>query len=184
MTDTPTKYKFTVASLLLMEEVGIFPPDHRTELLNGEITDMSPINAPHAYSVSVLNRFFSRELSPDTYFVSVQNPLQLSDHALPQPDLLVAHHRPPPAGAQHIQASEVVVLVEVADSSYRYDRHTKLPEYAAAGVPEYWIVNIAERQIEVYTQPEADYYQQAVIRKRPFTTSLGPELDVASIFAQ
>ena len=72
--------------------------------------------------------------------------------------------------------------MEVADSSYRYDRQTKLPEYAAAGVPEYWIVNTGERQLEVYTQPEGNYYRQTVIEKRSWATSLGPTLPLETLF--
>ncbi len=183
MINTPTKHKFTVASLLLMEETGILPPDHRTELLNGELIDMSPIKAPHAYCVSMLNRFFSQNLPPDTYFVSVQNPMQLSEHSLPQPDVLVARYRAEGYFERHVQPPDVVLLIEVADSSYRYDRQTKLPEYAAAGVPEYWIVNIGERQLEVYTQPEENYYKQAVIEKRSWVTALGPTLPLEMLFS-
>lgn len=181
MIATPTKYKFTVDGLMLMEEAGLFPPDYRIELLNGEIVEMSPIKSPHAYCVSMLNRFLTREL-PDRYFISVQNPVQLSEHSMPQPDVLVAHFRPEGYAKRHIQATDAVLLIEVADSSYRYDHSTKLKAYAIAEVPEYWIVNIAERQVEVYTQPEEDYYRQTIIQKHPFATSLGPELDPKVLF--
>ncbi len=182
MIDTPTKHKFTVASLVLMEETGVLPPDHRTELLNGELIDMSPIKASHAYCVTQLTRFFYQHLPADQYVVSVQNPMQLSEHSLPQPDVLVARYRAEGYFERHVQPPDVVLLVEVADSSYRYDRHTKLPEYAAAGVPEYWIVNIGERQLEVYTQPEGNYYKQAVIEKRLWATALGPTLPLKTLF--
>jgi Uma2 family endonuclease len=183
MFDTPTKHKFTVASLVLMEEAGILPPDHRTELLNGELIDMSPIKAPHAYCVTQLTRFFYQHLSANEYLISVQNPVQLSEYALPQPDVVVAHYRAKGYFDRHIQPSDVALLVEVADSTYRYDRHTKLSEYAAAGVPEYWIVNINERQLEVYTQPEGNYYKQAIIEKYSWVTALGPTLAVETLFS-
>lgn len=183
MVTTPTKFKFTVESLWLMEQAGVFPPDYRMELLDGEIIDMSPIKAPHAYCVSTINRLFTRHLPPDQYFISVQNPIQLSDHSLPRPDLVVAHYQKEVYAKRHIQANDVVLLVEIADSSYSYDRHTKLKAYARAGIAEYWIVNVSERQVEVYTQPEADYYRQTVIQRHPFTISLGPELDPATLFS-
>ena len=180
MITTPTKHKFTVESLLLMEQAGIFPPEQRIELLSGEIIDMSPINAPHAYCVTLLNRFFTRQLSPDLYIVSIQNPMQLSSYSLPQPDVVVAHFRE--ALNQHyIQASDVVLLIEVADTSYDYDRHIKLKEYASAGIPEYWIVNLPKQQIEVYTHPEEDEYRQIKIHKKSFETSLGHTLSFKEI---
>ena len=74
MIDTPTKHKFTVNSLVLMEETGVLPPNHRTELLNGELIDMSPIKASHAYCVTQLTRFFYQHLPTDQYVVSVQTP--------------------------------------------------------------------------------------------------------------
>lgn len=181
MITSPTKYKFTVDGLTLMEEAGLFPPDYRIELLNGEIIEMSPIKSPHAYCVSMLNRFFTRQL-PESYFVSVQNPVQLSENSLPQPDLVVARQREGRYAKRHIQADDVLLLVEVADSSYRYDQDTKLKAYATAKIPEYWIVNIPNQQIEVYTQPEGDYYKQTIIQKHPFTTSLALELDPSILF--
>ena len=182
MIATPTKYQFTVDGLMLMEEAGLFSPDDRIELLNGEVVEMSPIKFPHAYCVSMLNRLLTREL-PNKYFVSIQNPIQLSEHSLPQPDVVVAHFRQEGYAERHIQAADVILLVEVADSSYRYDRDTKLKAYAAANVPEYWIVNINEQHIEVYTQPEADYYRQTIIQKHRFATSLGPEINPAQLFS-
>ena len=183
MITTPTKYKFTVDGLMLMEEAGLFPPDYRIELLNGEIIEMSPIKVPHAYAVTQMTRFLYQYLSGDAYFISVQNPIQLSEHSLPQPDGVVAHFRPEGYAERHIQAADTVLLMEVADSSYRYDRGAKLKAYASAGVPEYWIVNVAERQVEVYTLPEEDYYRQTIIQKQPFVTSLGPEFAPSALFS-
>lgn len=181
MIATPTRHKFTVESLLLMEQAGIFPPDQRMELLSGEVIDMSPINAPHAYCVTLLNRFFTRQLPPDLYIVSIQNPIQLSVHSLPQPDVVIARFREGLLDQEHIQAKDIVLLIEVADSSYEYDRHIKFKEYAQAGIPEYWIVNLPQRQIEVYTQPKEDRYTQTKIRKEAFDTSLGHSLSPVEI---
>lgn len=180
MIATPTKHKFTVDSLLLMEQAGIFPPDQRIELLSGEIIDMSPIHPPHAYCVTQLTRFFYQHLSADDYIISVQNPIQLSSYSLPQPDVVIAHFREA-LDQHHIQASDVVILIEVADTSYDYDRYIKLKEYTAAGIPEYWIVNIQKRQIEVYTDPEEDIYTQIKIHKQSFETSLGRKLSLKEI---
>jgi Uma2 family endonuclease len=115
--------------------------------------------------------FFYRYLSANKYIISVQNPIQLSSYSLPQPDVVVAHYR---EGLleKHIQPQDIALLIEVSDSSYDYDRHTKLKEYAAANVAEYWIVNLSQQQIEVYTRPEGNGYMQINIYQRAFDTSL------------
>ncbi len=170
---TPTKYKFTVENLLRMEQAGVFPPDQHMELLNGEIIDMSPINPPRAHCVTRLTRFFYQHLSANDYIISIQNPIQLSSYSLPQPDVVIADFREAALRQDHIQAADIKVLIEVADSSYDYDRYIKLKEYALAGIPAYWIVNLSQLQIEVYTQPEGDRYIQSEIYQEAFDTSLG-----------
>lgn len=180
MIATPTRYKFTVENLLQMEQAGVFPSDYRLELISGEIIDMSPIHPPHAQCVTLLNRFFTRELPAHLYIVSIQNPIQLSAYSLPQPDVVVAHYR---EGLleKHIQPQDIALLIEVSDSSYDYDRHAKLQEYAAANVTEYWIVNLPQHQFELYTKPEGGAYTQINIYQRAFDTSLGVRLSPEDI---
>lgn len=156
-----TKHRFTVDDVYLMVDNGILPPNQRVELINGELIDMSPINLPHASSVTKLDRFFSRHLSQDKYIILVQNPILLSEYSLPEPDLAITFYREELLENEHTQPQDIVLLIEVADSSYCYDRNVKYPLYATEGIPVYWIVNLNEQQIEVYTHPEGDEYTQA-----------------------
>lgn len=86
MIAAPVRHRFSVNDLLLMEDSGIFTPDQRVELIDGEIIDMLPINQPHAACVRKLIRFFQQHLPLDQYILDAQNPLQLTKHTLPQPD--------------------------------------------------------------------------------------------------
>lgn len=178
---TLTKHRFTVADVYLMVDHGILPADQRIELINGEIIDMSPINPPHASSVTKLDRFFSRHLSQDEYIIRVQNPVLLSDHSLPEADVTIAHYREALLEDEHPQASDIAILIEVADTTYRSDRNTKAPLYAAEGVPVYWIVNLNKRQVEVHTLPEAGKYTQVQVYQDDFAV-LGATITPHDIF--
>jgi Uma2 family endonuclease len=168
MISVPVRHRFSVDDLLLMEESGVFPPGQRIELIDGEIIDMSPINQPHAACVRKLIRFFQQHLQLDQYILDAQNPLQLTEHTLPQPDLIIAHYRPELLNEEHIQPADVALLIEVSDATYAYDRNGKYAQYAAAGIPIYWIVNLNQRQVEVYSQPSGDQYQNAEVYQSEF----------------
>lgn len=158
MISHPIRHRFSVDDLLLLEKSGVFAPDQRIELIDGEIIDMSPINQPHAACVRKLIRFCQQNLPLDSYILDAQNPLQLNEHTLPQPDLIIAHYRSELLADEHIRPRDVALLIEVSDSTYRYDQTVKLAQYAEAGIPSYWIVNLNQQQIEVYTQPSNDHY--------------------------
>lgn len=132
-------------------ETGIIGPDDRVELLEGVIVAMAPQNPPHAFVIGVLNRAFSAAAGADRS-IRVQTSLDVSDLSTPEPDLAIV------AGSHRDYAvahpTTALLVVEVADSSLLQDRLTKAPIYAAAGVPEYWIVNLRERCIEVYRAPD------------------------------
>lgn len=181
MIATPTRHKFTVDRLALIEQSGAFPAEQHIELINGEIIDMSPINPSHASCVTKLNRFFTLNLPVDKYIVSVQNPARLSEYSLPQPDVVIAHYREELLETMHMQAQDITVLIEVADTSYQYDRHTKYPLYASAGIPVYWIVNLHQKQVEIYTHPKGEEYTQQKICKSQFE-ALGLSITLKNIF--
>ncbi len=178
---TLTKHRFTVDDVYLMVDHGILSSDQRIELINGEIIDMSPINPPHASSVTKLDRFFSRHLSQDGYIVRVQNPVLLSDHSLPEADVVIAYYREALLENEHPQASDIAILIEVADTTYRSDRNTKASLYAAEGVPVYWIVNLNKQQVEVYTHPKEGKYAQVQIHQDAFEV-LGFSITPRDIF--
>ena len=138
------RHRFTVEEYHRMGEAGIFSEDDRVELIGGAVVEMAPIGSRHMQSVARLNRVLSRWTfeSPDdaALFVSVQNPLVLFGKEEPQPDLVLLRRSAERSDA--FSSDEALLVVEVADTSLRYDRETKLPLYAAAGIPEAWIVDL------------------------------------------
>jgi Uma2 family endonuclease len=135
--------------------------DERIELLEGVLVPMSPIGPRHSSAIDLLNLLFVRALA-DRARIRVQNPFAASDISEPQPDLLVA----PLADYLDEHPSTAFLVIEVADSSLARDRGTKLRIYAARGVPEYWIVDVAARRIEVYREPSNGGYAIAQMFER------------------
>jgi Uma2 family endonuclease len=149
------RHRFTVEEYHKMAEVGLLSEDDRVELIDGEIVEMTPIGWRHARCVSRLTMLLAR-FAGDRYVVSVQNPLTISEHGEPQPDL-VLHAEPPPG---RLPAPEdVLLVVEVSDTTLSYDRDVKLPRYAQAGIPEVWIVDLESRRIESHSTPSAEGYR-------------------------
>ncbi|MEZ4730346.1 MAG: Uma2 family endonuclease [Caldilineaceae bacterium] len=187
MTVQSLRRRFTVDDYHKMIDAGILCEDDRVELLDGEIHDMSPIDSIHAANVNRLNRLLTRYLD-DQAIVSVQNPLLLNDYSEPQPDLLLLRWRDDFYEEHHPTPADTLLVIEVANTSVTSDRTAKLPRYAAAGVPEVWIVNIKQRVIEQYTQPDGDEYGNRKIVRRGviITTCVTPalELPLERIFGQ
>ena len=157
--------KFTYRDLLAMERAGILQEDQHVELLGGQVIVM-PVNPPHAAAVSQLNRRF-HQVFAERLQVITQSPLRLSDDLedinLPQPDVMLVAG-PEKVYADHPRPADVVLLVDVSDSTLSKDRLVKLPLYAAHGIPELWIVNLVDKQIEVYTEPHGNEYLTRVTR--------------------
>ncbi|MHB8644231.1 MAG: Uma2 family endonuclease [Thermomicrobiales bacterium] len=147
---------FTVDEYEQMVEVGILTEDDRVELIQGEIIAMCPIGPRHVDSVGILSRLLTFAL-PNDVLVLVQSPIRLPDTTEPEPDIALVHF------ARYRRAlpgpSDILALIEVSDTTRDYDRNTKLPLYAAAGIPEAWLVDIAADRIERHTEPAADGYQ-------------------------
>lgn len=158
--------RFTVADYAKMGESGIFGENDRVELIDGEVRCMSPIGTRHIAIVNRLTRLLVR-IEGDATIVSIQNPVQLNDYTEPQPDVTVLRWRSDDYEDSTVQAKDVLVLIEVADSSLQYDRNEKLPRYAAAGIPEVWIVDADENRkvIEQYSVPLAGQYSIKKILK-------------------
>jgi Uma2 family endonuclease len=166
--------KFTYRELLEMERIGIIEEDQHVELLGGQIVVMT-IHPPHAATVSHLNRRFQRVFA-DRVQVITQNPLRLSDDLeddnLPQPDVMLVAG-PEKVYVDHPRPADVYLLIEVSDSTLTKDRTIKLPLYAAHGIPELWIVNLVDRQIEVYTEPHGEEYLTRTTK--PLTGHFAPQ---------
>lgn len=140
-----------------MAGAGIFDDDDRVELLGGEVVEMSPIGSRHAACVRRIARFFSERLG-DRALVDVQNPIRLDDWSVPQPDLALLRPRPDFYAAGHPAPEDVLLVVEVADTSATADRAHKLPLYAGAGVVEVWLVDLVGATVEVWTAPAPTGY--------------------------
>ncbi len=157
------RYLFTVDEYYKMAEVGIFHEDDRVELLEGEIVNMAAIGSRHAAGVDRLTRAFSRRLegrapSPGLYIVRVQNPVRLGERSEPQPDLALLRPRPDFYSNAHPTPGDVLLLVEVSQTSEEYDREIKMPLYARYGIVEVWLVDLSAEIIEIYRSPSPDGY--------------------------
>ena len=152
------KRLITVEEYHLMAEVGILTEMDRVELIRGEIIKMSPIGKRHAYVVDVLNRLFGMQLKEDVV-VRIQNPIDIELYSEPEPDVVLAK---PPIRTymdKHPESSDILLLIEVADSTLQKDREIKIPLYAEAEIPAVWIVNLKDSQIEAYEGPRAGSYK-------------------------
>jgi Uma2 family endonuclease len=152
------KRTFTVAEYERMGEAGILSENDRVELIEGEIIEMSPIGKRHAACVGRLNRALTLLLQ-HVALVWTQNPIWLSDDSEPQPDIVVLKLRDDFYENSLPTPDDVLLLIEVSDTTLEYDRQIKLPLYARAGVPEVWIVNLVEEVVETYSQPSGDSYR-------------------------
>ena len=148
----PTRRRFTVAEYYTMADVGILEENDRIELLDGDLIVMPPIGDWHAASVNRLTNSLP-SLLQGRAIVSVQNPTLLNDNSEPQPDVMLLRWRDDFYGGGHPGPADVLLLIEVSDTSVDYDRSAKLPAYARAGIPEVWIVSRQDGRIEAYTEP-------------------------------
>jgi Uma2 family endonuclease len=153
-----SRHCFTVAEFERMGEAGIFAKDARLELIEGEIVEMSPIGSRHAACVKFLSRYLNRAIG-DEALVSTQDPIQLDDYSEPQPDVALLRLRDDFYRHAHPTPDDVLLIIEVADTTLDYDRLVKVPLYARAGIREVWIVNLPAEQIEIYAEPAGDAYQ-------------------------
>ncbi len=153
----PTRRRFTVAEYYAMADIGILEENDRIELLDGDLIVMPPIGDWHAASVDR----FTNSLPPQLQgraIVRVQNPTRLDDNSEPQPDIMLLRWRDDFYSGGHPGPADVLLLIEVSDTSADYDRSAKLSAYARAGIPEVWIATRQDSRIEAYIEPiEGEY---------------------------
>lgn len=154
MSVTLVRHKLSVGDYERMIQAGILAETDRVELIRGEIIEKMPINPRHGSAVKRLNRWFSTNLG-DQAVIGVQDPVRLPDSE-PEPDLSILRWREDQYAARHPQPEDVLLLIEVADSSLEFDREIKLPLYAEAGIVEFWILNLIDQQLEVHCDPQPD----------------------------
>jgi len=153
-----SRWRFTVHDYHRMGEAGILHEDDRVELIEGELVEMTAIGTRHFSCVNRLTRMLVMHAGDDA-IVSVQNPVRLNEYTEPQPDLAVI--RPRDYRESLPEPDDVLLLIEVSDTTLAYDRGVKLALYARAGIGEVWIVDLPNETIERYTSPSADGYRHA-----------------------
>ncbi len=168
----PARRRFTVAEYYAMADAGILSENDRVELLDGDLIVMPPIGNWHGGGV----KFFANTLPPvlqGRAIIAVQDPVRLDEHSEPQPDIMLLQWRDDFYRNGHPAPGDVLLLIEVADSSVEFDRTVKLAAYARAGIPEVWIVARAERRIEAYSEPAGNEY--ATVRRFGSGETVAPQ---------
>ena len=169
----------TVDDYHRMAEAGILGEDDRVELIEGELIDMAPIGSEHAGKGIRLSSLLSTALAGRA-FVSQQNPLRLEEHSEPQPDIAVLRYRNDFYKASHPQPADILLLIEIADTTVRYDREIKIPLYARHGIPEVWLIDLQQERVEIYLQPSSEGYRQILRpgKNERIVLSLLPEVSI------
>ena len=157
--------QFTVTEYYRMAEAGIFSEDDRVELIEGEVIQMSPISPHHAACIKRLNALLSHHVGAAA-IVSVQDPIHLTEYSEPQPDIALLQPRADFYVTAHPTPSDVLVAVEVAQTSLEYDRDVKVPLYALTLIPEVWLVDLSSEIVYVYAGPANGTYQMVSEIKR------------------
>jgi len=156
-------HRFTVEEYEKVLETGIFD-DERVELLHGIIAVMGEMEQAHFGMIILLNKLLVLHCL-DKYCCSPQSPIKFGEYGAPMPDFAVAKYRKDRYLSASMKPEDILFIIEVADSSLKRDRKVKAPIYAASKVPEYWIVNLQDHQIEVFKQPKNNDYQLKTIAK-------------------
>jgi len=160
-----TRRRFSVAEYYCMSEAGILRPDERTELIRGEVFVMPPVGPAHAEGNDRTNDCFHHRFRGRAA-VRNRNPIRLPDDSEPQPDIVLARLRPEGYRAAHPRTEDIYLVVEISDTALATDREVKLPLYAAAGIPEAWLMNLPADRIEVYRDPAPEGYHSITLVPR------------------
>lgn len=148
----PVRHKLSVDDFIRMGEAGIFAPDARIELIEGELIDMPPIGSGHMSVSNRLTRLLVRGAGDDA-IVSVANPVRLPPWSMPQPDFLLLRPRADDYASAYPGPDDTLLAVEVSESSMRYDRVTKARIYARHGIAEYWVVEVGAHRLHLHRGP-------------------------------
>ena len=178
------RHRWTVAEYHRMAEVGLLNEDSRVELIEGELIEMAPIGSPHGGNVKRFIRLFSKVIG-DKAIIAAQDPVVLSGYSEPEPDIALLRWRADDYEQSHPHPEDVLLLIEVSDSTLRYDRDVKIPLYAKNGIPEVWLLDIQSRQLEIYREPiNGEYRQRDCRRTGQIAPMLCPDavIDLAELF--
>lgn len=164
----PRPYRWTVAEFHKLADAGLFTEDDRIELIEGELIEMAPIGSDHGGNVKKLNHKLTTLLGGKA-IVSVQDPVTLGEHSEPQPDIALLRWRDDFYQHAHPRPDDVLLIIEFADTTARYDREVKVPLYARHGMAEVWLLDPAQRRLEAYRRPitgeytEIQYYREGPV---------------------
>lgn len=158
-----------------MGEAGILDEDSRVELIEGELIEMSPIGTPHASTIDELNHLFVRRTDA---IVRIQNPIVLGEHSEPEPDIVLAKRIKGGYAKAHPGPKDILLIVEVSDTTLEYDLRVKVPLYARFKVAEVWILDIQNSALEIFREPGATGYRQTLkpSMKEKISPTLLPKL--------
>ena len=177
--------RFSTADYYRMWEIGLFAPDARVELIEGEIIDMAPIGSAHCGAVGWLNEMLRHTLR-NRVIVWPQNVIKLSELSHPQPDIALLERREDFYRSAHPGPSETFLIIEVSDSSLRMDQMVKVPLFAHFEVPEMWIVDLVHERLQVYRSPRNGEYTEVSSIEKPGVTALsalpGVTVDLSDLF--
>ena len=159
MSAAVVRHRITSDEWERMARAGVFEGNRRLELLDGEAVEKVAVGFDHSWVVSFFAFLFSSLAHQQRAWVMTQSPARIVEFWTPEPDVMLVCWQWQVTAAGHPTPTDILLLVEVADSSYEIDRDVKLPQYARAGVTEVWIANIPARRLEIYREPQGDTYQ-------------------------
>jgi Uma2 family endonuclease len=185
-TDLPRRHSLTVEDYYRMAEIGILGPDDRVELIEGEIIDMPPPGELHSGTVIQLDHLLQRAVG-DRAIVCVQNPAVLGRHSAPQPDLALLKPRADFYKTALPRSPDILLIIEVADTSLRYDRDVKAGLYARHGIPELWLIDVRGKRLTRYRDAVSGAYSRIdepdLVSRVEIGGLHGVALDLAAVFA-
>ncbi|MEW6730556.1 MAG: Uma2 family endonuclease [Acidobacteriota bacterium] len=184
MSALPRRYLFSVDEYHRMIDAGIFHEDDHIELIDGEIIQMAAIKSRHAATVERIRRLLDSKL-PSSMLTRAQNPITLDDSSEPEPDVVVVRYREDDYCNTHPSPTDIILVIEVADTSLSFDRTVKIPKYALSSIQECWLINIQNDQVEVYKNPINGKYLDIIthaLDQSITSTSLRITLEVSDIF--
>ena len=162
--------QITVTEYHQMAEMGIFHPEERLELISGQIIKMAARGTAHEAAITRTQRILNQRLG-NKVLIRTQSPIKLDDYSEPEPDIAVVKTNVLDYEDHHPQPSEVFLVIEIADSSLKYDREVKTLAYAKSGIIDYWILDINGRKLYVYRLPNSEGYQSESILAENLTIS-------------
>lgn len=163
------RHRLTVDEYHRMGDAGLLAPDARVELIEGEIIDMAPMKSRHATVVNQLVEVLVKAINGRA-IVTCQTPLRLSDHSEPEPDLMLLKPREDRYRDATPTPADLMLVIEVSETTLPYDRNIKLPLYARHGVPELWIVDLVNNLVRFYRRPAGENYADITATETPGDT--------------